>query len=358
MKILLRRNPSNSYGQDFRSAAAIAKLKPLVADRQGDDYALPVDISQVSLVISFNCDCLADANFVANLPPQIPVIVHFQLQPSFLDDEAARLRAANVLRRANRIVVPAAFMADLIRKDFGITHAQVIRNGCDPDVFHPQSSAARDQYCESYGIPRGVTLVTWVSQATAAKGTRTLTRLAEVLPENVVLLLRSFSRKASRVPELDTVVAAGSGRVFLQAEDGKRKNLPTPYADALLVTSLSEVAPLVVTEALMAGIPVISTDCTPFYDELALEGFGQGDIRRVPLTARSLGQSRPNLDYSEDEAESVAASIAAELADLSSPEDSERIARSGRAVAAGMSLDRMLKAFQELWDEVARAHAG
>jgi glycosyltransferase involved in cell wall biosynthesis len=315
------------------------------------------------LVISFNSDCREDAALIGDLPPDVPVVVHHLLRPSFLDDECSA-RATEVLKRAARIVTPADFMRAEIADAFGVPQSRIVavRNGADTRTFRPHSAESCRAYRAELGVAEDSLMLAWVAQATHAKGVQALPYLAKLLPANTYLLARSFSRVRSArnlsvVPALDAVVAANPRQVRVCAEDWVQTTHPIPFADALLVTSLSEVAPLVVTEALMSGIPAVSTDCTPFYAELAHESLGSPDVLRVPLSARSVGSARANLTLTPDEARGLAQHLVAAVATLARPTELERVRRSQTAAAAGMTERAMLDRFQEVYTQAARAGA-
>jgi glycosyltransferase involved in cell wall biosynthesis len=357
MRVLLRRNPAISFGQDIR-AAAVASLPGVeIAERIGDRYHLPCEPHDISLLITFNCDHPADAELISGVPQHVPVVVHYQLQPSFLDPESSR-RARLTLQRAASVIVPAAFLKPLLQQQFGVSRIVVIRNGVDSNYFQPKDLESRTHYRATIGLPSSAIVVAWVAQATAAKGARVLPHLARMLPSGVYLLLRSFSRKRTArdnglVPELDSVTASNPAQVRVQPEDWTRAHHPIPFADSLLITSLSEVAPLVASEALMSGVPIISTDCTPFYDELERDGLDQRDVSRVPLAVQAVGRSRKELDCSEEEAMSIAQQISNRLAVTAPVSSDQREYRACKARSTRMSMEIMLREFGNLYDTLA-----
>ena len=298
------------------------------ADLLNGSYQLPCDTSQLSLVVSFNCDCLPDAELIEDLPPEVPVVIHCQLQPSFLEGNEVRRRVGSALHLAEHVVVPARFMEVSLRKHFGVAHTETISNGADTIFFHPKDDESRAAYREERGIPAGSIVIAWVAQATRAKGIQTLEHIAKILPPHTVLQLRSFARNQMScgdysLPKLENFRDAYEQNVRVEMEDWQPGNHPIPFADVLLVTSLKEVAPLVVTEALLSGVPVISTDCTPFYSELQSVGLGS-DVQIVPLDFAATDLSRSELYLCDEEAITIAEHVAEALASAKSPSFEER----------------------------------
>lgn len=347
------------FGQDYRAAELLEHEDVYPADRTADGYVMPCEPSKASIVISFNCHHPADAKLISALPEDVPVVVHCQLQPTFLD-QTQFARAGSALRRAACAIVPAEFMRTRVSEAFSIEDVRVVRNGVDPRRFRPVSEHRRLTYRRREGIPDDARLVVYVGQLAHAKGFEALLQLARNLPDDVVLLVRSapnrggpsglsaFEKKRRDLEGADRL------RVKVQKEDGNRDTHPIPYADCVLVTSLSEVAPLVATEALMSGVPVLSTDCTPWYEELALAGIGPSDLRVVPLPSRGSGQRREDLRLTHEEARQVAGLIADVLCASHPPSPSERNQRAAVALEAGMSQSLMLRAFRHLYEHFER----
>ncbi|CAM2830664.1 glycosyltransferase [Rariglobus hedericola] len=87
-----------------------------------------------------------------------------------------------------------------------------------------------------------------------------------------VLLLAGIPEQYS-VNELDSYITSngGSGRIIVQ--DGANRPPPYALASLFLLPSHSENFGLVIAEALVRGVPVLTTDATPWRD-LAVQGAG------------------------------------------------------------------------------------
>jgi len=115
--------------------------------------------------------------------------------------------------------------------------------------------------------------------------------------------------------------------------------------------SLSEVCPLVVLEAFTAGVPVLGTQATPFYNELPQLGMPAWSYRFVPLP----NEGRFNVDWSElsmnaTEARKLAGQLLHFAANWPCPKEEARKALSQKALSAGFDQDTMIASFQKIYE--------
>jgi len=142
------------------------------------------------------------------------------------------------------------------------------------------------------------------------------------------------------------------GQVILYPDTDLSTDRPIRFADLFITPSLSEVAPLVVLEALNAGVPVIGTRSTPFYDELSSCGIPTDAYTFVPFPPEE------NLNV-ERKAIRVTDSTASHLAEtlikltITSPTCTypQRLNLSQATYNAGFFQDEMLKGFKTIYDE-------
>jgi hypothetical protein len=107
----------------------------------------------------------------------------------------------------------------------------------------------------------------------------------------------------------------------------------------------------------MSGVPLITTSCTPFYDELSLAGFGLRDLRRIAFAPTTYGRPHQELHLEKDEAEQLAEKAVNMIQDLSPLNFDERVALSAHAIRAGLSQQKMLQEYAGLYDRFERVDA-
>jgi len=346
---VLRRRVVASYGQDFRAAAVTEKLGLTAVPFDGERYRPPTT-EPPRLVVSFNPHNEADAAFIHDLPLAVPVVVHHQLQLSYLDARQRALLAGSV-RRAAVTVAPARFLADALQRELAPRQTRCIFNGADATLFRPASVQERQRYRAACHLPPEGLLIVVIGQLSEAKGVQVVERLVSRLPAQVSLVLRSLPPYAEKLAQLQAVCPA---RICIQVEDhSTRADLPTRYADLVLMLSLSEVAPMVCCEALVAGVPVLSTRCTPFYDELAALGLGAPHLQRLGAPPQAAGRPYHELRYTDAEADALTAVILDAVTARIPSTDAGRLALSRLAQQAGLSQEQMLDGFAFLYAELS-----
>lgn len=348
---VLRRRGDASYGQDFRAAAVIDKLGLTAVPFDGECYQPPT-AEPPRLVVSFNPHNEADAAFIHGLPPAVPVVVHHQLQLSYLD-AGQRAALTSCVQRAAVTVVPARFLETALQRELAPRQMRRIFNGADTETFYPATAEERRRFRAASHLPPEGLLIAVIGQLSAAKGVQVLEQLVTQLPAQVSLVIRSLPPYAEKLAQLQ---AACPERICIQVEDhSTRAGLPTRYADLLLMLSLSEVAPMVCCEALATGVPVLTTNCTPFYAELATLGLGTPHLQLLGTPPQAAGRAHDGLHYTPAEIDSLAAGFIAAVTARSVPTTVERTALAQRAQQAGLTQQRMLEGFAALYAELSTA---
>lgn len=164
---------------------------------------------------------------------------------------AARIAAA--AQRAHACCAVSAALGDRFAAVAGLPRARVldVRNGVDLERFAPGDPAAARR---ELGLPPTGRILLGVGRLVAGKGFGAAARALAALPPDVLLVLVGDG------PERDAIAAAGGGRVRRLGELPPER-VPSAYraADALVLPSLREGWPNVVTEALASGLPVVAT---------------------------------------------------------------------------------------------------
>ena len=200
------------------------------------------------------------------------------------------------LKRASRVTSVSRFTADLVRKELGYKgKIHVITNGVDAESFAP--GAGR-------GLLAREVRVLFAGNLTRRKGADLLPGIAQHLNKNISILCTSGLR--SRTKLVQSAQLQQLGPVLY-------KDMPDLYrsVDLLLMPTVREGFPLVVTEAMASGLPVIATNCSSL-PELIDEGKGgylcsQGDIQgfaeKINLLAESAQLRKEMGEYNREKVE-------------------------------------------------------
>jgi glycosyltransferase involved in cell wall biosynthesis len=351
MQVVLRPRRKNIFGQDYRSTQIINKLGLYPLDMTKAGYKTLVPVDQLELVVSLNADNPLECNFISRLPANIPVVVHFQLQWSYLDKKE-RNNAIKTFEKAHLVIVPARFLQNTIASVCSGVQTKLIHNGADIDIFHPSTSQQRQQYKAQIGIPSKSLLVCYVGRLTIAKGLQTLMKYVQLLKDPIHLLILC-KRNAQNVDGAKKLRQLNNMHVHFDFNDenDNRSSHPVKYSDLLLTPSLSEVAPLVVHEALLAGVPVIGTFSTPFYTELEDLGIHTTYYQLIKLPPYVKGTERLNLVLREEDAIELSKELFRITRSTTPLNDKERKLLSSLTVKANLTSEKMLWQYQTAYAE-------
>ncbi len=307
-----------------------------------------------------NLDETADSEFVQALPANVTTVAHVHCRYSFYSaPQKANLESA--LRRVRVGIVPAPFHRDELAKVFPSVDWRVVHNGVDTTRYAVATEGERRQFRKKLGVADTTKIVLFTGRLEDAKGLQILRQFAQRISKTEMLLLVQFPSNSQRAKRAYTNVAKALRDinpecVILYPDTDLHTERPVRFVDILITPSLSEVAPLVVLEALNAGVIVIGTRATPFYDDLSSLGIPRTAYTFLPFPcSEKLSVERNSLRV----ADSTACSLAEELKQLADvlcrKTHAERYCISQAAYNAGFSQGRMLEGFQVIYDEALSA---
>jgi glycosyltransferase involved in cell wall biosynthesis len=158
-------------------------------------------------------------------------------------------RRAVKVRRADRVIVPSAYLARLVQ-GWGAPAVQVIYNAIAPPVGLPAREAARAQL----GLPAGETTLLYAGRLAAWKGVDYLIEAVRGLDGARLLV----AGDGPMMPALSA--AAGANVTMLGRLPREQVALYMRAADYTVLYSGYEGLPHVLLESLQAGTPVIASD--------------------------------------------------------------------------------------------------
>jgi len=313
-------------------------------------------VNDLKLVVSMNLDEKADSDFVCALPKHVKTVAHVHCCHHFYSSiQKANLCAA--LHRVSIGIVTAEFHKQELSKVFPKVDWRVIHNGIDRARYSVATESERCEFRQRLGVPDGVKVVLATGRLENAKGLQVLIEFARQMSGAELVMVLQFPANSPRAEQSYESIAhefrkINPGQVILYPDTDLSTDRPIRFADLFITPSLSEVAPLVVLEALNAGVPVIGTRSTPFYDELSSCGIPTDAYTFVPFPPEE------NLNV-ERKAIRVTDSTASHLAEtlikltITSPTCTypQRLNLSQATYNAGFFQDEMLKGFKTIYDE-------
>ncbi len=356
MKVLLNPRASAAYGQDLLAAALKRSCNLTVLQAGESGYETPP--ADLELVVSMNLDEKADSDYLANLPENVPVVAHIHCQPSYYSP-AQNANLAAAVQRVRIGISPARFHQHQLQELYPTVDWKLVYNGVDRARFRVARPEERNEFRKKAGIDEELTLAIFVGRLEDAKGLRILEQFCNAISQTRLALMLQFLSNSSKTAQRYTEIAARlkaicPNRIFPWPDKDLAVDRPVRHADFLLMPSLCEVCPLVVLEAFVAGIRVIGTHATPFYDELDRFGLPPGSYTFISLPeSRDFKVERKNLLVSEAEAKELATRLIQQATSKLPAKQSEREVLSKATLRARFDEETMLGAFRSIYDSVS-----
>jgi glycosyltransferase involved in cell wall biosynthesis len=230
------------------------------------------------LLVTYNWGAMEFA--IANLGRSTP---HIHVEDGFGPEEAVRQFPRRVWMRRlvlsrSQVVAPSATLNEIATRVWRLDQRRV--------HWIPNGIAERDAWSTSLqdlglGLPPGLPIVVWAGAIRAEKNPlRLLRAFAAVKDRAVLLMIGEGSERGAVEEEIRRLGLTESTRLLGQRTDARDLIM---QCDVLVLSSDTEQMPLVVLEAMDAGLAVVSTDV--------------GDVRRMvaPINAPFVGSSDTDL---------------------------------------------------------------
>jgi sugar transferase (PEP-CTERM/EpsH1 system associated) len=260
----------------------------------------------------------------------VPVIVAHEHWSTKASREVWVDRA--LYRLSDRILVPSAASKEMVIKAEGIpaNRIDVVYNGVDTAIFG--QSGGRKEVRSELNIPADATVLGIVGRLSEEKGgvdvlIRAVARLSKTNPNLRLLVVGDGPLRSSL--EALAVGSAPSGTFIFTGTRNDVAHLLSAM-DLFVLPSLNEALPIVVLEAMAAGLPVIATRV--------------GGVPEIVDHEKTGLLVQPG---SEDALHSALDRL------ISDPDLREQLAQAGRErVAADFTIERMVKHIEDLYEEL------
>jgi len=236
-------------------------------------------------------------------------------------------------RWLDRVVFVGHWLERVAAEEFGFRPLRpvVIHNGVDVERFRPGPADPRLK--EELGLPQGAPVVGTVGNLRAVKDYPTLLRAFAIALERVPEAVLVFVGDGEERGTLETLAAeleVGANVRFV----GRREDVPDVLRcfDIFALSSLTEGISVALLEAMASGLPAVAT-----------ETGGNPEV----VAAGQTGLLVPVADH-----EALGRTLAELLADEPRRRQWGEAAR--RRVVEEFSLERMVRAYENLYDEVLR----
>lgn len=320
--IIVRPLHSRMHGQTVRMNSVHHKLHIPIVPASKENLN---EINKYKNLITFDTEDRDVYSIIKQFPDK-RIISHFQFNPSYLGTNSTIWKLnCKTLELSDHVIVPASFLKVKLR-EFINTPITVVPNGVDPDIFQIQKSAKKQLH------------IGHVGRLIDSKGLQILSDLWQNLPSSIIFQIECADIKFP----LKT-----NNRITSNASLS-RNNHVTPALDYLISTSLSEVAPLVIIEALLSGVPVIATDSTPYIDEL-VQNFGPGVVKKIEIPNRLKHIAMEDLRLDSQESDKISKDFIEAINRLAKPDYSTKRKIRNKALEMGFSDSIMCEKFEEIY---------
>jgi len=353
MKIVLRPRVQNEYGQDYRSSLVIERLALKPINLENEHILDKVNESEINLVITFDPEDAICSDDIMLLSKTIPIISHYQLQWNF-QKSTAREIAKKTIDRSDAVIVPADFLKKYMEMKFPQKKIELINNGADEKIFNCSNLNERKIFKKKLNIPEDDFIFIYVGGLTKQKGFQILSELCKIITQNNHLLFYC-KRSSSNEKEINKLKLINPQHIHYLPDDSysSRRSHPVKLCDCLISSSLSEVAPMVVIEALLSGIRVLATDSTPFYKELPNVILEKRYLQLIDLPDKIKNLSWDILCLDSDAVPPILDSLIKYINDIEFIPDDERQLLSEIMVRGGYVASQMVNEYKKIYDEIS-----
>lgn len=209
------------------------------------------------LLLTYNWGSIEFA--LANLMVGIP---HIHGEDGFGPAESERqlprrVWTRRVALRRSQVVVPSALLRDLARRTWWIPDARLrlLRNGIDLERFRP---GGRGEARQKLGLSGDAFVIGWTGALRAEKNVARLLRAAASLPSSSRVVLVGDGAERAMLEDVAKDCGLGERALFLGMRSDVAELLPA--FDVLALSSDTEQMPVVVIEAMAAGLPIASVN--------------------------------------------------------------------------------------------------
>lgn len=367
MKVLLCSRGFLAYGQDFLNAGIAQHCSLSKLYKEGEKFIWPFPGTDPELVVTQNPDDPADSSFIARFAGEVPSVVHIHYRWDYFS-EVQKKNISRTLEFATAGVVPADFLKREMEALFPRVKWYSVANGVRDDLFRPSTNATREEFRERHLLKKDTKVVGFTGRLENAKGIQILEAICNRIDEEPFSLFIQFPdwqaiRDQEKVLKryyafADKLKALNPRKVVIWGDQSPRfNNRPVRFFDVFLTTSLSEVQPLVVLEALVSGVPVVATNSTPVFREIQeripTTNVPPKWLQIEPLPDRlNQGATASNSSLTKDESLDLADRLIACVNDVDVYSDRKRELLSSILVKTGFTEASMNSKLSDVYQEV------
>lgn len=271
---MLRPRSTNAYGQDFLDAHMSAERGFYTLRKENGLYPIQL-VRDAKVIVGQNPDDAEESRVLNYLGRTNRTAIFVHCQWEYYTDRQ-RENVAQAMETAAIGITPARFSARKMQALFPGVRWKTVDGCVDTRFFYPSTRAEREAFRRGNGLAGNDKVVLFTGRLESAKGTKILRDLCATPRREFAIMVQYPAsqnvreRRALFQSYLDIrrELSAFPKVAFFPDSDQRATPRPVRFADIFVSPSLSEVQPLVLLEALAAGVPYVGTNSTPGYAEL------------------------------------------------------------------------------------------
>lgn len=362
-------NPRSTiaYGQDFLDALLRHEPGFTPLDKENGVYPIHL-ISDAKAVVGQNPDDPEESRVLNDLGNTWTTAVFVHCQWEYYS-EKQKQNVAHALETATIGLTPARFVSDRMQERFRKVRWKTVDGCVDTEFFYPSIRSERREFRSRIGLAEDDKAVLFTGRLEPAKGTKILEDLCASSRREFAILVQYPAWEEVREKEalfqsyLDICRRVSAfPDVYPLPDDSPRfdpRSDPKPvrFADVFVSTSLSEVQPLVLLEALASGVPYVGTNSTPGYAELQHRfrdsATLSGAIETIDLPHNFYQGAFPRFTKSDFDYQTIADQLVEAINRKAVPDDSARAALSTEFLDRGFTVPVRTLKFRQALEETS-----
>ncbi len=272
--VMLRPRATNAYGQDFLDAHVGAEPGFYTLRKENGVYPIQL-IRDADMIVGQNPDDGEESRVLNYLGRTHKTAVFIHCQQEYYSDKQ-RENVAHGLETATIGMTPARFLTDRMQALFPGVGWKTVDGCVDTRHFSPSTRWERGPFRSRIGLAGDDKVVLFTGRLESAKGTKILRDLCATPTRQFAIVVQYPASQGVREKralfqsymDICRELSAFPKVAFFPDNHLRVDDRPVRFADIVVSPSLSEVQPLVLLEALAAGVPYVGTNSTPGYAEL------------------------------------------------------------------------------------------
>lgn len=356
---MLRPASTNVNGQDFLDSHISLGAPQMFRSLIKENGVYPIErVKDAQVVVGQNPNDKEESQALKRLAKKEKTAVFVHCQWEYYTDREQE-NVARALEDASIGMTPARFLTEKMRGQFSGVRWKTVDGCVDTRKFYPSTRLERTEFRTRIGLAEGDKVVLFAGRLEPAKGTQILEDLCASSHREFTMLVQYPAWREVREQtelfksylEICDKLSSFPKVYCLPDSNPMYDDRPVRFCDIFVSTSLSEVQPLVLLEALASGVPYVGTNATPGYAELQHRfrdsATLSGAIETINLPDDFNQGAFPRYRKADFDSRAIADRLIEAVSRKTVPDDSARAALSTEFLDRGFTVPVRTRKFRE-----------